>query len=134
MGYVTWDRMGTARRVWEAAGAALVWGVVCGLLLGASAGLYLAGTVVAVLGAIVGGSQHDDLRGALLRGLAGGTLFGLGVLLGFAVSGADEPAVELPDPRVLLLLFTILPSPPLNAVGWLIGRRVRGTARAPTRP
>ena len=122
--YETWDAMGPARRVWEAFGAALVWGVICGLLLGESAGLYIAGGVLAALGAVVGGSQHRDLRGALLRGLAGGTTFGLAVLLGFELGGAGEPAVELPDPRIGLLVLTIVPSLPLNGLGWLVGRRM----------
>jgi hypothetical protein len=116
--------MGAGRRLWEAVGAALVFGAICGLALGASAPLYLALSVIAILGAVVGGSQHDDLRSALLRGLAGGTMFGLGVLLGFEAGGAEEATVELPEPPILLL-FTVIPALPLNSIGHRLRRPLR---------
>jgi hypothetical protein len=124
--YLTWAEMGTGRRVWEAVGGALVLGLICGLALGASGALYAALTVVAVLGAIVGGSQHEGLGDALLRGLTGGTTFGLAVLLGFELGGGTDAVVELPEPAILLLLFTALPALPLNALGF----RSRSALRA----
>jgi hypothetical protein len=131
--YVTWNQMGPARRVWEAVGGALVFGTLCGLALGASASLYIAGGVIACLAGVVGGSQHDALRGALLRGLAGGTTFGLSVLLGYELGGAADPVVALPDPHILFLLTTVLPSFPLHAIGYRITRhrgRLAATAEA----
>src|SRR5688572_25112155 len=113
--------MSTPRRAWEAAGGGLVWGVVCGLLLGTTEALYLVGVLIAILGGIAGGAQHADLRGAVLRGLAGGTAFGLGILAGFELGGGGEPAVELPDPRIGLLVLTIGPAPFLSALGWWLG-------------
>jgi hypothetical protein len=121
--YLTWNQMGSARRVWEAVGGALVFGTLCGLALGASLPLYLAGGVIACLAGVVGGSQHADLRGALLRGVAGGTTFGLSVLLGFELGGAADPVAALPDPRILFLLTTVVPSFPLHALGYRIARR-----------
>jgi hypothetical protein len=121
--------MGTGRRVWEAFGGALCFGVLVGLALGWNAGAYLAGGAIATLAAVVGGSQHDDLRSALLRGVCGGTTFGSSVLLGYALGGASGPTIGLPDPHVLFLLTTIVPAFPLHAAGWALGRRVR--ARIP---
>lgn len=123
--------MGPARRVWEAFGGALAWGVLTGLALGWSAGPYIVGGVVATLFAVIGGAQHEDLRTALLRGVCGGTTFGTSVLLGFALSGAATPAVGLPDPHVLFLLTTILPSFPLHAGGFWLGRRYRAARALP---
>lgn len=125
MRYVTWDEMSPARRAWEAVGAALVWGVICGLLLAVSTGFFLAGGVVACAGAVIGGSQHDDLRGALVRGVLGGVVFGLAVLLGFELTGGTDPVVELPDPRIAYLLVTAIPALPLNAIGWRLAPRMR---------
>jgi hypothetical protein len=126
--------MGPARRVWEAFGGALVFGVLVGLALGWNTGAYLAGAVIATLAAVVGGSQHDELRGALLRGLSGGTTFGLAVLLGYELGGAAEPVVALPDPHILFLLTTIIPSFPLHAAGYALGRRLRGRVPATAEP
>lgn len=126
--FVTWDEMGPGRRAWQAVGAALVWGLLCGLALGASAALYIAGGIIASLGAIVGGMQHADLRGALLRGTAGGLTFGLAVLAGWQLSGGGEAAVALPHPAIGLLVFTVVPGLALNALGWRLGR-TRGAGR-----
>lgn len=131
MRFVTWDDMSPARRLWEAVGGALVWGIITGLLLSTSVGLYIAATLVAVAGGVLGGAQHAELRGALLRGLAGGTVFGLAVLLGFELSGDAEAVVELPDPRIAFLLFTVIPGVVLGALGWTLGRRI---ARRPASP
>lgn len=122
--------MGPARRVWEAFGGALVFGTLVGLALGWNAGLYIAGGVIATLAAVVGGSQHLVLREALLRGLCGGTTFGLSVLLGYSLGGAASPTVALPDPEILFLLTTVIPAFPLHAAGYAIGRRVRSRVPA----
>src|SRR5688500_5209776 len=96
-----WNDMSPARQLWEAFGGALTFGILVGLALGWNTGLYIAGGVIATLAAVVGGSQHEDLRGALLRGLCGGATFGLAVLLGYELGGSSSPAIALPDPHIL---------------------------------
>jgi hypothetical protein len=115
--------MTQSRRVIEAVVLPVGWGFVCGLALGVSAPLYIVGTVAGILGGIGGGAQHREVSQALLRGLVGGTLFGLGILLGFEVGGAEEAEVHLPDPAILLLLFTVLPAFPLHWFGWRLRQR-----------
>ena len=117
-----WDAMSPVRRAFEAVVLPVVWGVVCGLLLAVSAPLYIAGSVLGVLGGIGGGAQHRTLREAMARALVGGTLFGLSILLGYALSGGEGAEVHLPEPEVLLLLFVLLPAFPLHALGWRLAR------------
>jgi hypothetical protein len=55
--------------------------------------------------------------------VVGGTLFGLSTLLGFEIGGAGEPRVHIPDPALLLLVFTVMPSIPLHWLGWRLRTR-----------
>jgi hypothetical protein len=115
--------MSPQRRVVEALVLPVGWGLLCGLALGVSEPLYLVGVIVGILGGVGGGMQHTTSRTALIRGLSGGTLFGLSILLGFEIGGADEATVELPDPSVLLLAFTVIPALPLHLLGWRLRAR-----------
>lgn len=121
-----WAEMSPARRIFEALVLPTAFGVLCGLALGVSAALYLVGVVLALLGGIGGGAQYDRRNDALLRGLVAGTLFGIGILLGFELGGEGEAKVELPHPHVLLLLFTVVPSLPLHWLGWRLRPRLLG--------
>jgi hypothetical protein len=118
-----WEEMSPARRVFEALVLPVGWGILCGLALGVSEPLYLVGVVIGILGGVGGGMQHATSRDALIRGLWAGTLFGLSILLGFEIGGADEATVELPDPSVLLLAFTVIPALPLHWLGWRLRSR-----------
>ena len=121
-----WAGMSTARRIAEAIGAPVGWGIVCGLLLAVSAPLYIAGALMGVLGGIAGGAQHATLRGAIARATTGGTLFGLAILLGYVLSGGEGAEVELPHPEILLVTFTLVPAFPLHWLGWRLARSRRG--------
>jgi hypothetical protein len=121
-----WAEMSPVRRIFEALLLPLVFGVLCGLALGVSAALYLVGVALSLLGGIGGGAQYASRRDALLRGLVAGTLFGLGILLGFELGGESEAKVELPHPHVVLLVFTILPSLFLHWLGWRLRPRLLG--------
>lgn len=120
-----WSTMSPVRKGWEAFGGPIVWGVVCGLLLAVSAPLYIAGTVVGVLFGIGGGAQHATRKGALLRALAGGTLFGLCILLGYEISGGSDAKIAVPEPAGLLVAITLLPAFPLHLIGWRLSRARR---------
>jgi hypothetical protein len=121
-----WAEMPRARRFFEAIVLPSGFGLLCGLALGVSAALYLVGVVLALLGGIGGGAQYADRRDALIRGLVAGTLFGAFILLGFELGGEAEPKVELPDPHVVLLIFTVVPSLPLHWLGWRLRPRLLG--------
>ena len=120
--------MGPGRRVWEAVGGAVALGILCGLALGGTLAVYLALSVVSVLGGVLGGTQHAELEHALLRGLTGGTAFGLAVLAGYELGGGTGAVIALPHPAILFLLFTIVPAFALHALGHRIGLRLRRTA------
>ena len=117
-----WAGMSTARRIAEAIGAPVGWGIVCGLLLAVSAPLYIVGTLFGVLGGVAGGAQHATARAAMARAATGGTLFGLAILLGYEFTGGDGAEVELPHPEILFVAFTLVPAFPLHWLGWRIAR------------
>jgi hypothetical protein len=121
-----WAEMSPGRRLFEAVVLPTAFGLLCGLALGISAALYLIGVVLALLGGIGGGAQYASRRDALLRGLVAGTLFGIGILLGFELGGEDEAKVELPHPHVVLLVFTVVPSLLLHWLGWRLRPRLLG--------
>jgi hypothetical protein len=121
-----WEEMSPARRFFDAVVLPALFGLLCGLALGVSAPLYLVGVVIALLGGIGGGAQYASRRDALIRGLVAGTLFGIFILLGFELGGEDEAKVDLPDPHILLLLLTIIPSLPLHWLGWKLRPRLHG--------
>ena len=124
-----WDEMSTGRRVFDALLLPSGFGLLCGLALGVSAPLYLIGAVLALLGGIGGGAQYASRRDALIRAFVGGALFGIFILLGFELGGEDKAKVHLPDPHVVLLLFTIVPSFFLHWLGWRLRPRLLGTSR-----
>lgn len=127
-----WNEMSLPRRMVEALVAPIGWGVVCGLLLVVSAPLYILATLAAIIGGIGGGAQHETLREAMLRATAGGTLFGLSILLGYALTGGEDAKVHMPDPQILLLTVTLLPAYPLHWLGWRLAAKRRARLAEPT--
>jgi hypothetical protein len=119
--------MSPARRFFEALVLPSGFGLLCGLALGISGALYLVGVILALLGGIGGGAQYARRSDALLRGLVAGTLFGVFILLGFELGGEDEAKVDLPDPHIVLLVFTIVPSLFLHWLGWRLRPRLLGS-------
>jgi hypothetical protein len=65
----------------------LAFGAVVGVVLGISAGAYWALAILAALGAVLAGLEHQDGWGGADRGVVGGALFGLGLLLAHAIAG-----------------------------------------------
>ena len=129
-----WEEMSPARRVFDALLLPAAFGLLCGLALGVSGPLYLVGVIIALLGGIAGGAQYASRRDALIRGLVAGTIFGLFILLGFELGGEDEAKVDLPDPHILLLVLTIVPSLFLHWLGWGLRPRLHGDSRPAETP
>jgi hypothetical protein len=121
--------MSPVRRFVESVVLPSAFGLLCGLALGVSAPLYLIGVILALFGGIGGGAQYPRRGDAVLRGLVSGTLFGLFILLGFELGGEDEAKVDLPDPHVVLLVFTVVPSLFLHWLGWRLRPRLLGGSR-----
>lgn len=122
-----WEEMSPARRFFEAVILPSAFGLLCGLALGVSGPLYLIGVVLALLGGIGGGAQYARRSDALVRGLVAGALFGAFILLGFELGNESEAKVDLPDPHVVLLVFTIVPSLFLHWLGWRLRPRLVGS-------
>jgi hypothetical protein len=122
-----WEEMSPGRRLFEALVLPSGFGLLCGLALGVSGALYLIGVILALLGGIGGGAQYARRSDALLRGLVAGTLFGVFILLGFELGGEDEAKVDLPDPHIVLLVFTVVPSLFLHWLGWRLRPRLLGS-------
>jgi hypothetical protein len=103
----------------------LLLGGVCGFLLGETAAGWWIAQGVAALGGLAGGLDHPNARSAALRGLIGGTLFGVGVVLADAISSNSHMA-DTPHPIGLLIPVTALIGTLLAA----LGGRIRAGADA----
>ncbi len=102
----------------------LVFGAVVGILLGVSAGVYWALAVLAGIGAVLAGFEHQDGWGGADRGLVGGALFGLGVLLAHAIAGTHAK-VSLGGFPPLLIVIDAIFGMLLGALGGRIARAMR---------
>jgi hypothetical protein len=120
-----------AERVIGALVVPLVFGAVCGVVLGWSAVGYWALQVVAALGGILGGFEHRSAAEGARRGAVSGVIFGAGILLGHAVVGTSAE-VSLGSVPGLLPVITGVGGCALGAIG---GARRAALARsAHTRP
>jgi hypothetical protein len=102
----------------------LVLGAVVGIVLGISAGAYWTLAALAGLGAVLAGFEHRDGWGGADRGLVGGALFGLGVLVAHAIAGTDAK-VSLGGFPPLLILIDAIFGLFLGALGGRLARAIR---------
>lgn len=96
-------------------------GAILGVVLGISAGAYWGLSVLAGLGAIVAGFEHQDGWGGADRGLVGGALFGAGILIAHAIAGTDAK-VSLGSFPPLLIVIDAIAGMLLSAVGGRLRR------------
>jgi hypothetical protein len=101
-----------------------VFGAVVGVLLGVSAGLYWALSALAALGAVLAGLEHQDGWGGADRGLVGGALYGLGILLAHAIAGTHAK-VSLGGFPPLLIVIDAIAGMLLGAIGGRLARAMR---------
>jgi len=92
-----------------------------GVVLGVSAGAYWGLSVLAGLGAIVAGFEHQDGWGGADRGLVGGAIFGAGILVAHALAGTTAK-VSLGSFPPLLIVIDAIAGMLLGALGGRIGR------------
>ncbi|HWF32126.1 MAG TPA: hypothetical protein VG188_06185 [Solirubrobacteraceae bacterium] len=102
----------------------LAFGAVVGIVIGVSAGVYWALAVLAGLGAVLAGFEHQDGWGGADRGLVGGALFGLGILLAHAIAGTHAK-VSLGGFPPLLIVIDAIFGMLLGALGGRIARGMR---------
>jgi hypothetical protein len=112
--------------------APLVLGAITGVALGIAAGAYWALSAVAVVGGVLAGLEHEGRRGGARRGILGGALFGLGVLLAHAVTGADATVSLGSFPPFLIVIDAVI-GMFLGLLGGHISQRQRAVEPAPAR-
>jgi len=99
----------------------LLFGMVCGFLLEATAGGYWVVSTVGLLGAVSSGMEHSGAPAGARRGLLAGSLFGIGVVLAHVIARERE-LVTIPHPAALMILVT-------SVIGTLFGA-AGGAARS----
>jgi hypothetical protein len=102
----------------------LVFGAIVGIVLGASSGAYWGLSALAALGAIVAGLEHRDGWGGADRGLVGGAIYALGILLAHAIAGTHAK-VSLGGFPPLLIVIDAIAGMLLGAIGGRLARAVR---------
>lgn len=101
-----------------------VFGIVAGLVLGASAPIYWILQVIATLGGVLAGFEHLSPKDGAKRGLVGGALYGAFLLLAHAISGAEAEA-DIGDPEIFLVVVTTVAGAGLGALGALLRAKLQ---------
>jgi hypothetical protein len=105
----------------------LLFGAVVGVVLGVSVGAYWALAALAGIGGVLAGLEHRDGWGGADRGLVGGALFGLGVLVAHAIAGTHAKVSLGSFPPLLVVIDGIIGM----FLGALGGRLARALRRRP---
>ncbi|HTC71595.1 MAG TPA: hypothetical protein VK655_01810 [Solirubrobacteraceae bacterium] len=109
-------------------------GAIAGVLVGVSSGAYWGYAVLAAIGSVVGGFEHQDGWGGADRGLVAGFIYGVALLLTHAIIGTHAK-VSLGSFPPLLAVITAIAGMLLSALGGRIARGQRERAKAqPTIP
>lgn len=102
----------------------LLFGAVVGIALGISSGAYWGLSVIAGLGAVLAGFEHLDGWGGADRGLVGGAIFGVGVLVAHAIAGTDAK-ISLGSFPPFLIVIDAIAGMLLSALGGRLARGLR---------
>jgi hypothetical protein len=105
----------------------LALGGLAGVMVGISAGAYWAVGAVAAVGGVLAGLEHRDGWGGADRGVVGGALYGIGLLVAHAIAGTDA-TVSLGSFPPLLAVVTAIIGMLLGALGGRIARTMRERA------
>jgi hypothetical protein len=99
-------------------------GAVAGVLIGASSGAYWAWGLLAAIGSVVGGFEHQDGWGGADRGLVAGAIYGTALLLVHAIVGTHAK-VSLGSFPPFLIVITAIAGMLLSALGGRTARVMR---------
>jgi hypothetical protein len=105
-----------------------VFGAIVGIALGISAGAYWALSALAAVGGVLAGLEHQDWRGGAQRGIVGGSLFALGILIAHAIAGS-EAKVSLGSFPPLLIVIDAIIGMFLGMLGGHLSHARRGASR-----
>jgi hypothetical protein len=108
-------------------------GALAGVLVGVSAtGYWIVGAVAAV-GGFLAGFEHRDGWGGADRGVTGGFIYGVALLLAHWIAGTDAQ-VSLGRLPPLLAVVTAISGMLISAAGGRIARAMRERAAPPGEP
>ncbi len=99
-------------------------GAVAGILIGVSAAAYWVVAILAGIGAFLAGFEHRDGWGGADRGMVGGVIYGVALLLIHALAGTHAK-VSLGSFPPLLAVITAVVGAALGAAGGRIARARR---------
>jgi hypothetical protein len=102
----------------------LMIGGLAGIMVGVAPGAYWAVAAIAAVGGILAGFEHRDGWGGADRGLVGGALYGIGLLVAHAIAGTDA-TVSLGSFPPLLAVITAIIGMLLGALGGRLARAAR---------
>jgi hypothetical protein len=97
-----------------------VFGAITGVALGLTAAGYWVISIVALAGGVLAGFEHSNGREGAGRGLVGGALFGVSLLVAHAITG-DDAQVSLPGFAPILAVFTAI----IGMLSGALGGRLR---------
>jgi uncharacterized membrane protein YGL010W len=108
-----------------------LFGLLTGYLLGVSEVGYLVLSVLGIAGGIAAGYDHVGADEGATRGLCGGILFGVFILVGHSLFEQRAKA-KIPDPHGVLVVITTVLGMLFGAIGGALRRRHedRSTAAA----
>ena len=95
-------------------------GVLTGFMLGVSELVYVVFALLGLAGAYVAGLEHDGARAGALRGILGGSLFGVWILIAHGLFFDAAPKAHIPDPAIIHVAITTAFGALFGALG---GRR-----------
>ena len=101
----------------------ILFGAVAGIVLGVSAAAYWAVGLVALIGGVLAGTEHVDGWDGADRGVVGGALYGLGLLVAHWIAGTDAQ-VSLPGFEPILAVVTAI----IGMLAGALGGRLRRAA------
>ena len=105
----------------------LLFGAVVGIVVGVTSGGYWALAALAALGGVLAGLEHRDGWGGADRGLVGGALFVLGVVVAHAIAGTHAKVSLGSFPPFVIVIDAIVGM----LLGALGGRLARSLRRRP---
>jgi len=108
-------------------------GVLVGVLLGVSSTAYWVAAVVVSVGAFLSGFEHQDGWGGADRGLVGGFIYGVALLITHAIIG-NSAKVSLGSFPPLLAVVTAIIGMLLAALGGRLARAQRERAAGSEEP
>jgi hypothetical protein len=101
----------------------VIGGLATGAMLGVGVAAWAIANVIASLGGLGAGFDHDSLAGAARRGAVGGLLFGLALVLADALV-VDDRVATIADPAIAQAVVTTLAGALLALAGCALRARL----------